>query len=120
MRMKLLVSVTVTAVVFSCAAKADIEMNVHERVAHCKSLANLAFLAAKKVKTGREFKEIKKELSNILQAGLTSTNGGIYADLFLLDYNQLLQDTYSKKPKFEKEYALNYRSECIGKEKQQD
>ena len=120
MKIPRLVAISVSAIVLSGAVKADITMGSAERVSHCKALANLAYLAAKKVRTGRELKEIEKELSSVSQAALTSTNGGRYSNIFRVDYIQLLQDTFSKKPKFAKEYALKYRSECIGIESQSD
>ena len=116
MWIKQLICITLPLIFLGGAVKADNTMDLAERVFHCKSLANLAYLAAKKVKTGRELKEIEKELSSVSKAALTSTNGGMYSDLFLVDYIQLLQDTYSIKPQFAKEYAVEYRSECIRKE----
>ena len=120
MKIPQLVAISVSAIILSGAVKADITMGSAERVSHCKALANLAYLAAKKVRTGRELKEIEKELSSVSQAALTSTNDGRYSNIFRVDYIQLLQDTFSKKPKFAKEYALKYRSECIGTQGQSD
>ena len=118
MRLKLLICITLTAISLSGAVKADNKMDFTERVSHCKSLANLAYLVAKKVKTGRELKEIKKELSSVSKAALNSTNGAKYSEVFLIDYVQLLQDTYSTKPKWAKEYALDYRNACLRTEGQ--
>ena len=115
MKKKSLICITLAAVSLGDILRADSAMDVAERVTHCKSLANLAYLAAKKVKTGRKLTEIKKELSSVSKAASTTTNGGMYSDLFLSDYTELLQDTYSIKPKYAKEYALEYRSNCIGK-----
>jgi hypothetical protein len=80
--------------------------------AHCSALGRIAFLTVEKYKTGRDIKEVKKELAAVVEHAAVVTNNGVFSDQFLADYNNILTDVYSTKQRKATDYAISYTKAC--------
>lgn len=103
-----------SAILCAAATSASAEGDSREKQIklHCKALGGIAFLAVEKYKTGREMEDVKKELSSVVDSAATTTNGGIFSDQFLEDYNKILVEVYSTKQRKSKDYAVSYIKKC--------
>ena len=106
----LLYSFVLCITALSASAEGD---SVEDQIkAHCSALGRIAFLAVEKYKTGREIEDVKEELAAVVKSAAGNTNGGIFSDQFLEDYDAILVNVYSTKQRKATEYAITYTKEC--------